>query len=110
MKNIVMAAVVATALTTGAANAGEMLFNGSLEYQVEAEKIELNFGSDYVVGDFTVSPVLTAFHTDADKFDFEGADLTVSYSLNATSSLYVTVETDANLEYEEATVGMSFAF
>jgi hypothetical protein len=37
-------------------------------------------------------------------------DLTASYMMSATTELYATVETDADLEYEEVSVGLAFMF
>jgi hypothetical protein len=111
MKTTIITAVALTFIA-GTASADALGFNAGIEYQVEAETTEMTLGADYSIDAFTISPVLNAAYI-ADSLDFTGADLTVSYGLgfiNAGTAVYVTVETDADFDYTETTVGMSIDF
>jgi hypothetical protein len=106
----------ATAMTltflAGAASADAFAFNAGIEYQVEAETTEMTLGADYLTNGFTISPVLNASY-DSNDLDFTGADLTVSYGFGLVgvgTDAYITIAADADFDYTETTVGLSFAF
>ena len=109
MKNLALAAITVFGLST-AAYADGLSFGGSVEYQVEAEKFEATIGTAVSMGAITLSPEVTAYYTEAEDISFDGMDLTASYMMSATTELYATVETDADLEYEEVSVGVAFTF
>ncbi len=109
---IITATAIALTFLARTASADALGFNAGIEYQVEAETTEMTFGADYSIDAFTISPVLNAAYA-SDSLDFTGADLTVSYGLGflgASTAAYVTVETDANFDYTETTVGMVVDF
>lgn len=109
MKTFVFAA--AMAVTGTAVSAEEMNFFVGSEYQFEAEVVELNAGVTFVDGKFTIAPEFTAvYDTNASGFDFDSAEVTVSYAVNETVDVYGRVETDSSFEYSEAAIGITFNF
>jgi gamma-glutamyl phosphate reductase len=109
MKNLIIAsAIVAASASTAFADG--LRWGGATEYQVEAEKFETTFGARYTVGAVTLSPTVTAYYTQAEKFEVESVDFKASYTINENLAVYGKLEGDADFNYEEATVGVAFNF
>ena len=133
MKKLILAAVAALTLTSGAALAGSFntadpvlvvpvateapsvlgtnwRFVGNSEYAFEAEAFETNFGVEYVNGSFSVTPYLTITDTATTDMDFDGAAILVKYGVNTNVNLYGQVSADKDWEYSETIVGVAFSF
>ena len=109
MTNTMMAAVAALTFSAAAANAGDLAYLGGVEYAVEAEVFEATAGVEYTVGGFTLTPVFT-LNDAAGDFEFAAAELTVGYAVTTAMSVYTTIETDANFDRTETTVGVALRF
>lgn len=109
MMKFLLTTAAATALTTGVASANDLSFKGSLEYAVEAETLEATAGADYTLGKLTLSPVITIADMTGD-IGFDGLAVTAKYAVLEQVTAYAKVEADADLAYEEATLGVSFKF
>lgn len=113
MNKLVIAAA-ALLLSTSALYADGLSLSGNSEYQIEAERLETNIGLQYDLGDWSFAPMVTVDYTDADGLDFDGAELTVSYTIvegdSASLNTYLRVESDDNFEYSETAIGVSFSF
>lgn len=108
MKTLVIAAAIATVFGFSA-SAGELAVLGGVEYAIEAETFEATAGVEYATGALTVTPVVTLDDAAGDV-DFVSAEVTVDYAVTRSVSAYATVETDADWEYEETTVGLALKF
>lgn len=109
MTNTMMAAVAALTFSAAAASAGDLAYLGGLEYTVEAEAFEATAGIEYAAGGLTLTPVLTINDATGD-FEFAAADLTIGYAVATSVNVYATVEADADFDYTETTLGVSFRF
>lgn len=109
MKTFAIAAATALALSATAVTAGDLAFLGGLEYTTEAEVFEATAGVEYATNGFTFTP-LVVFNDDADDLDFVNAELTVGYDVNEAVNAYVTVETDADWNHAETTLGVALRF
>lgn len=107
-------AAAALLLSTSALYADGLSLLGNSEYQFEAERLETNLGLQYDLGAWSFAPIATIDYTDADGLDFDGAELTVSYTIldgdSASVAAYLRVEADDNFEYDETALGVSFSF
>lgn len=131
MKKVLMAAVAALSIGAGAVYADglsptpitvvpeqvnnsvlgpDASFVGSAVYAVEAETFELNFGTEFVVNDWTITPYLTATHDQVNDLEFEGLTILTEYSVNQNFNLFASIASDEHLEYKEFTVGTGFRF
>lgn len=100
---------VLLSLTT-AAYAEPLGIIGYAEYAVEAESVETAVGTEFTISDgLTVTPMVVGFST-ADEFGFDRLEVTATYDATEDLDLYVRVETNDDLEYAEATVGVGFSF
>lgn len=114
MKTVVIAS--AFALSTSAASAEvypNVNVNGSLEYQFEAERLELEMGPSVSFGQgFTVDASFTAVaDNELSDLDIDGFDVEMTRQLGGTPySLFGRVELDEDLEYDELAVGVNFNF
>lgn len=109
MMKFLLATAAAMALTTGVASANDLSFKGSVEYAVEAETLEATAGVDYALGKLTLSPVITIADMTGD-IAFGGLTVTAKYAVLETVSAYAKIETDGDLAYDEATLGVAFKF
>lgn len=108
MKNIMIAATV-SALLASSATAADLAFVGGLEYTTEAGVFEATAGVEYNLNQIVLASSLTVNDADGD-FEFTGADFTVGYTINDASSVYVTVDADADFNRTETTLGLSVRF
>ena len=109
MKNIMLSAIATLGLST-AAFAGDFAVIGETEYAFEAEAFTIEGGAEYAMNNFTFSGVALFEDTQTTDFDFTGAEVEVGYAVTDTVTAYVRVDTDDELEYDEAVVGASFRF
>jgi hypothetical protein len=109
MKNLVIAAVAATALTASVASAADVVILGGLEYTVEAEGLEATAGVEYVMGQATFTPLVTLNDASGD-FEFTSVELKVGYTVAPGVDAYAVVEADSDFDYTETTVGVSLRF
>ena len=105
----VLFATTALFMGTAAAYAGELAYVGGIEYAVEAEVFEATAGVEYGVHNFTFAPAITLNDAGGD-FEFVSAEFTVGYDVNTNVNAYVTIESDADFDYAEATIGVAFRF
>lgn len=103
------AAVLAAGLAT-AASAEDLSFIGSAEYAFEAEALETKLGAQYDVDNWTFVGLVTVEDTSTTNFDFTGVELGAAYAVNANIDVYAKLETDGDMNYEEATIGTAFKF
>lgn len=85
-------------------------FVGSAAYAVEAETFEFNFGTEFVVNDWTFTPFVTATHDKVNDMQFEGLTVLTEYSVNQNVNLFVSLSTDDDFKYDEAVIGTGFRF
>jgi hypothetical protein len=109
MTNTMMAAVAALTFSAAAANAGDLAYLGGVEYAVEAAAFEATAGVEYGIAGVTITPLLTISDATG-EFDLAAAELTLSYAIVSAVNAYVTVETNADLEHTETTVGVALRF
>jgi hypothetical protein len=110
MKTILMATAAVVAMTTFASAADRPTIIGYTEYSVEAETYEVGLGTEFIVGDMLlISPKMVSFGTSED-FTFDHAEVKASYGVNGNVDVYAKVTTDADFNYAETTVGVSFQF
>lgn len=103
------ALAVAFTLTAMTATA-DVAFVGGAEYAVETEVTEANVGVEFVTGAVTVVPTLTGTYDSTNEFVFTGVEATATYVVIDNVSVYAIVDLDADVEYEDVTVGVSFRF
>lgn len=109
MKTFAIVAATALALSATAATAGDLAFLGGLEYTTEAEVFEATAGVEYATNGFTFTPLIV-MNDAANDFDFVSAELTVGYDLGKNVNAYVTVESDADWNHAETTLGVALRF
>ena len=107
MKKLMISTVFATLL--GSAASAGVAITGYTEYAVEAQEVTLNVGTELSVASIAVSPSLDFTYADSNG-DFSGVNLDASYALTDSMSAYVEVDFNSDVEYDEATVGVSFNF
>lgn len=110
MKNTMFGAIAALGLTATAATAGEFAYVGETEYAIEAEVFTLEGGAEYSVNQFTFGGVMKFEDAQNEDFDFTGVEVEAGYAINDSVTAYVRIETDDDLEYDEAVLGAAFRF
>jgi hypothetical protein len=108
MKTLIIAAAMSLGLAT-VSSADGLAYVAGAEYAIEAETFEVTAGVEYGVSGFTFAPLVTLNDAGQD-FDFASAELTVSYGVSANLDAYVTVESDADFDYAETTLGVALKF
>lgn len=109
MKKIMLATVAAFAFA-GAASAGSLSYSAYGEYAVEADAIETGVGAAYTLDNLQFTAKLVAVDTPEVNFDFDHADLGVSYAINANADVYARVTLDDELRYDETVLGVALNF
>lgn len=110
MKTAIFAAALALTATTASAEGFGFSIVGNAEYAVEAETIETNLGAELLVLDaITITPLVT-FAGSTDGFEFAGVELNAAYNVTKNIYVYGRVEADKDFDYNEAAIGVSFAF
>ena len=109
MKTVIMAAAIA-ALSATVAAADPLSFIGNSEYAFEAEVFELNAGVQYDVNQWELSAVANSEYASGEDFDFTGVELKAAFQATESVNIYAIIETDADLDYQEATIGTAFKF
>lgn len=107
---IFAAAIAATSATAASADMFGVTVLGNAEYALEAETIETNIGAEVMVFDAIALTPLVTFTGNTDGFDFAGVELNASYRVTGNVSVYGKIEADKDFEYNDATLGVSFAF
>ena len=110
MKNVLMAAVVASMSFVGAASAGGLGYGGYGEYAIEAEAFEFGLNASYDVNAFTLGAEAVFLKDSCSDLGLDSVSLGVNYSMNENADIYGKVAFDDELAYDEATVGVSFSF
>jgi hypothetical protein len=110
MKTAILATAMLISATAASAAGLEFTIVGNAEYAIEAEAVETNLGAELaLMPNLTVKPLVT-FAGTTDAFEFTGVELGATYSVTGNVDVYGVVEADADFEYSEATLGVSFAF
>lgn len=110
MKNVLMAAVVASMSFVGAASAEGLGFGGYGEYAMEAEAFEFGLNASYDVNDFTLGADAVFLKANGVELNLDSVTLSVNYAVDENADIYGKVAFDDELTYEEATVGVAFTF
>lgn len=110
MKNLIIAAVVATSFTAGAAYADGLGFGGYGEYAIESETLEFGLNASYEIDALTLSTEAVFTKPNGVDLDFTEVTVGAAYALDGNVSLYTEVLFDSEFEYDEATIGVSFSF
>lgn len=111
MKSVMIAAAALVAFASAASAFERPTVLSYGEYKVEAETFELGAGTEFVLGNgIVLTPMIVALDTANDNFDFDRAELNVSYGVNQNVDLYATIETDADLDYSETTLGFKIQY
>lgn len=113
MKTFTIAAAI-TAMTVTAASAEGLLggLGGSAEaeYSIENETFSMEAGPDFSFGGFSIEPRAYASIDADNNFDFDGVGVEAAYGVTRNLSVYGAVQTDGDLEYSDAQVGVRFNF
>lgn len=110
MKNVLMAAVVASMSFVGAASAEGFGFGGYGEYAMEAETFEFGLHATYDVNALTFSAEAVLVKPNGVDLDLDSVTLGVNYIANENADIYGKVAFDGDFEYEETTIGVAFKF
>lgn len=82
---------------------------GSVEYNIETESLDVEVGPTVSVWLVDITPTVSASYTNSD-LTFNGVDVEVLYPVAYGLDAYVTVSTDNDFNYNDATVGIAFKF
>lgn len=110
MKNLIIAAVVATSFTAGAAYADGLGFGGYGEYAIEAETFEFGLNTSYEIDALTLSAEAVFTKPSGVDLDFTEVTVGASLAVQENVSVYTEVLFDSELDYDEASIGVSFSF
>lgn len=111
MKLITMTVLSVLSLATTPALAMDRpVATGYAEYNIEADTAEVGIGAEFKpLADLKVTPVIVGFGPTED-FKFDRAELHVDYAVNPKVTVYVEVDTDDELRYDETTLGAAVRF
>jgi len=112
MKSVIIAAILAG--TFASASMAEPFARpaviGKTEYNLETNAWAANLGTQFALGDLTLSPLVKATYNAANKFDFIGYEVTGAVSLSEGMTAYLTVNATDKMDYTDAVAGVSFKF
>lgn len=123
MKKFIMTTALALGLTTTAATASDLRRGPAAEpidgfavigygqYAVESEGLETGLGVGWGVFDrLLVTGMFVGADTPTTDFEFESLEVGVDYSVTGNISLYATLSSDSDFNYDEFLFGASFSF
>ena len=108
MKHIITAAVLT--VTASMAHAGELSFNASAEYAVEAETYDVTAGAVYAFNDFAVFTEASFEKLPSNNLEYTETELGIVYNLKDSVSVYGLVRLDSDFEYDDTVVGVAVTF
>lgn len=110
MKNLIAIAAVCAAISTSAL-AADVTVMGYTEYLAESEGIEAGVGMEFDVSDrFALGSALVVSGPDVDDMELSGLDFAASYTSQSIVGAYTIFAVDEELEHQDTTVGLEFAF